>query len=76
MGNLVCMNLSSDKKYIAKVYNQGQDWQVGIFENGIKVDERWFSRYEPIKKSMKRPLEFAEKYFAEHGTNSDLVIFN
>ena len=76
MGNLVCMNLSSNKKYIAKVYNQGQDWQVIISENGIKVDERWFSRYEPIKESMERPLEFAEKYFAEHGTNSDSVIFN
>ena len=75
MGNLVCMNLSSNKKYIAKIYNQGQDWQVIISENGIKVDERWFSRYEPIKESMGRPLEFAEKYFDEHGAKSDSVIF-
>lgn len=75
MGDVVYMNRSSDKKYLAKVYDQGQDWRVIISENDTKVFEGWFSRYEPIKENRERIFDFVEECFNKKGTKSDSWIF-
>jgi hypothetical protein len=69
------MNRSSNKRYIAKVYNQGQDWQVIISENEVKLTERWFSRYEPINENRERVFDFVQEWFNGRGTKSGSWIF-
>ena len=75
MNDVVFMNRSSDKRYIAKVYNQVQYWQVIIYENEVKLTERWFSRYEPINENRERVFDFVQEWFNGRGTKSGSWIF-
>jgi len=75
IGTLRYMNRSADKKYVAKVYDQGQDWKVLITMKEIPITERWFSRYEPIEENRERVFDFVQDFFKEHGTESEPWIF-
>ena len=66
-GKLVCFMYNSDKTLLAKVYNEGNDYQIIVRRESDekKVAERWCSRYKPFCLSQTRAMEIVEEIFKE-----------